>query len=442
MLTEKGIIVNQELTETSNILQDGRRKNWFWDYNDIFGSNLSANAMLVRLYLARCANGDRQAWPSLNTIARNCKISKPTVIKALRELEEKGWLKKIIRQRPSQEYETTVYVLLDAPTPNPSQDTEGGNGGSKTDLPPVKNITSAPGEGVVKNCRGVVNEVYHVVKQVDLNNTHRTILKDLDQEDLLFASSLRSEANNGAAANAAAAVSRSGSKTAAANAEKVNKKARCKINQSAAQPVTQQPANNSPVTTVADNTANQSDSRPQAGVADKTVVANAPVVDNTDQQPAINPDSRSETAGGSGTAGDTAIKPPTNKELIAELTREYRSIEGITPAKGDYAFIGALYNLYGYDQVLEAIYELRLAMSIQEIRKPLLYLKAVTRALAERSTNVGCNNGGSLPKTSPGRSLENNISQWHTPEEKRRRKELIESLYMDCHPDTLKLLAE
>jgi DNA-binding MarR family transcriptional regulator len=77
---------------------DNRKRGWFWDYNDVFGSSLSEHAIVVRLYLARCANKNQEAWPSLNTISRNCKISKPTAIKAVRELESQGWVRRIIRK--------------------------------------------------------------------------------------------------------------------------------------------------------------------------------------------------------------------------------------------------------------------------------------------------------------------------------------------------------
>lgn len=155
--------------EPKTFLCDRRQRGWFWDYNDVFESDLSANAMLVRLYLARCANGDRQAWPSLNTIARNCRISKPTVIKALKQLEEKGWLEKVIRKRPNQEYETTIYVLKDPPVTG----TAGSGleeGGGKAGLPPVKNKTGEGG-GVVNDVYHLVNQFDNLVKQVDSNNT-------------------------------------------------------------------------------------------------------------------------------------------------------------------------------------------------------------------------------------------------------------------------------
>lgn len=72
-------------------------------------------------------------------------------------------------------------------------------------------------------------------------------------------------------------------------------------------------------------------------------------------------------------------KPGTNQELIAELTREYRQVPGVAATKGDYPFIGALYNEYGYEQVLYGIHELSMAAVITTIQKPLVYLKGILR---------------------------------------------------------------
>lgn len=182
-----------EVIEPKNILNDNRRKNWFWDFNDVFSSDLSHNAKLVRLYLARCANGDRQAWPSFNTIAKYCGVSRPTAIKAVAELEQKCWIKKTIRVRKNGEHESTIYTLMDPPAETKSETNEGGGKGdlppvnselegkeegSKIALPPVKNITAEKNEndgGGVKQVYQVVNSVDNVVKPVDPNNTKITI---------------------------------------------------------------------------------------------------------------------------------------------------------------------------------------------------------------------------------------------------------------------------
>jgi hypothetical protein len=47
-----------------------------------------------------------------------------------------------------------------------------------------------------------------------------------------------------------------------------------------------------------------------------------------------------------------------NGQLIAELVHNYREVQGVSETRGDYAFIGALYNEYGYSQVLSGINDL------------------------------------------------------------------------------------
>lgn len=72
-------------------------------------------------------------------------------------------------------------------------------------------------------------------------------------------------------------------------------------------------------------------------------------------------------------------EPVTNRELIAELAGVYRATPGIAPSKGDYAFIGSLYNEYGYERVSYGVHELAMASAASHIEKPLLYLKAILR---------------------------------------------------------------
>ena len=166
--------------EEQQVLADNRKRGWFWDYNDVFGSSLSEHAIVVRLFLARCANKNQEAWPSLKTIARNCRISKPTAIKAVRELESQGWIRRTVRKN-NDEFDNTVYYLEDPPeAPGGCEEVDSPpatEGGGKAGLPPGKN------EGVVKQVDHLVNTVDYpgkaglpgVVKPVDPNNTHITI---------------------------------------------------------------------------------------------------------------------------------------------------------------------------------------------------------------------------------------------------------------------------
>lgn len=100
----------QELVE----VRDARRGGWFWDFHDVFDRSMPAHAKIVRLYLARCANDQQLAWPSLETIAEKCGLSRATVVRALKWLVDSGWVKRLPR---SGGYNNlgSVYVLLNPP---------------------------------------------------------------------------------------------------------------------------------------------------------------------------------------------------------------------------------------------------------------------------------------------------------------------------------------
>ncbi len=71
--------------------------------------------------------------------------------------------------------------------------------------------------------------------------------------------------------------------------------------------------------------------------------------------------------------------PPNNQQLIAELVRKYRET-GAKSQKGDYPFIGRLYNEFGYDRVLMGINALgyKLAAGFHP-DDPLIYLGGIVR---------------------------------------------------------------
>ncbi|HHV62349.1 MAG TPA: hypothetical protein GXX51_06895 [Firmicutes bacterium] len=69
--------------------------------------------------------------------------------------------------------------------------------------------------------------------------------------------------------------------------------------------------------------------------------------------------------------------PPTNKDLIIELVQRYREIPGVTPRKGDYAFMGRMYNKHGYDEVVIALDSLRSIMQRQHVEDPMVYLNSI-----------------------------------------------------------------
>ena len=297
-------MIKERSTNVNDSLADGRRKNWFWDFNDVFSSDLSAYAKLVRLYIARCANQDRQAWPSYNRIAKECGISRDTAKRAVAELEEKGWLRKTLQKKEGGEYLSNVYLLCDPPKKRKFKE-EGG--GCSQHLP----CHDLGGVGADSTHLGAHST--YVGAETAPNNTNITITNEQDKKEL-FISSLRSDINNSAKALQ---------------------------------------ANRAVAVDISPDKSNVHDSHPRAGVAD------------------LEKDK------------ERGSEPVAAKELIAELVREYRTIEGVVKKRGDYAFIGELYNKYGYSLVLEGISELKMAVLAREIKTPLLYLKGIIASLSK-----------------------------------------------------------
>ena len=194
------------------ILRDERRKNWFWDYNSVFRSGLSAHAKLVRLYLAQCANRDRVAWPSMKTIADACGISRATVKRAVSELVEEGWLKKIQRQKESGEYISNVFELCDPPDQDESgKKTDQQGGGVTQNPPPCNNLTK--GGRVTQNlpCHNLTGGVGSEGTRVGshrtgvgseraINNTNITILREQDTDQATIHPSSHHDKDNNARA--------------------------------------------------------------------------------------------------------------------------------------------------------------------------------------------------------------------------------------------------
>lgn len=163
------------------VLKDGRRKNWFWDYNSVFRSDLSAHAKLVRLYLAQCANRDRMAWPSMKTMADACGISRATAKRAVGELVEKGWLKKILRRKETGEYISNAFVLCDTPEECGKEVVQ--QGGRVTQTLPCHDLTGgvgSEGTGVGSHGTGVGSHGTGVGSRRAVNNTYITIITEQD----------------------------------------------------------------------------------------------------------------------------------------------------------------------------------------------------------------------------------------------------------------------
>jgi predicted transcriptional regulator len=91
------------------------KQDWFWDFNAVFDSDLRAFAKLVRLCLACRTNEDRSHWLSYECIAKDCGISRSEVRKAVKELEERGWLERFVLTQHSDagKHRVTIYGLCE-----------------------------------------------------------------------------------------------------------------------------------------------------------------------------------------------------------------------------------------------------------------------------------------------------------------------------------------
>lgn len=144
--------------------RDKRQTDWFWmnkSLVDNYGSQIGAIGLAVYAILARCANDEGHAFPSVRYIARLLDLSTNTVIKHLRTLQKHRLITITLRRDPAGDRDTTEYVLL---TP-PIIDTTGkGVSGNETPIE-QKPLSSANN----RNSRKVVSQ--QVRHGVSINNT-------------------------------------------------------------------------------------------------------------------------------------------------------------------------------------------------------------------------------------------------------------------------------
>lgn len=101
----------------ADIIRKKEKKNWFYSYNMIFEQPISEHAKIVYLYLCRCADSEGQAFPSYNTIAEKCSISRSTAIRAIKELKEAGLLSVEQRIEADGSLTSNLYTIHDEPQP-------------------------------------------------------------------------------------------------------------------------------------------------------------------------------------------------------------------------------------------------------------------------------------------------------------------------------------
>jgi len=80
--------------------------------NNIFKQDLKTVELVVYLYLCRCGNNGGTAFPSYQNIADSCKIGKRTAIDAVKSLQEKKLLIKIVRPKDDGDNQTNIYEIV------------------------------------------------------------------------------------------------------------------------------------------------------------------------------------------------------------------------------------------------------------------------------------------------------------------------------------------
>ena len=80
----------------------------------IYQSELPTRAILVYMYLSDRAGMVGQCFPSVQTIARQTKLSEATVHRAIKDLEKGGFIYKTGRQRPNGADSSNLYTPTNA----------------------------------------------------------------------------------------------------------------------------------------------------------------------------------------------------------------------------------------------------------------------------------------------------------------------------------------
>lgn len=81
-------------------------------FDSIYASNLPHRARAVYMYLKDRTNKDGTCWPSIKTIARELKLSRATVCRALDDLCNSGLLAKENRWRENGGKTSNLYKIL------------------------------------------------------------------------------------------------------------------------------------------------------------------------------------------------------------------------------------------------------------------------------------------------------------------------------------------
>ena len=80
-------------------------------FETIYAAELPHRAVVVYMYLRDRSNGYGTCWPSIGTIARELRLSRSTVQRALKDLYQAGFLEKQNRRRPNGSLTSNLFTI-------------------------------------------------------------------------------------------------------------------------------------------------------------------------------------------------------------------------------------------------------------------------------------------------------------------------------------------
>lgn len=81
-------------------------------FSSLYSSELTHRARAVYMYLHDRANKDGMCYPAIGTIAKELKLSRSTVKRAIADLEKSGRLRKELRWRENGGKSSNLYYLV------------------------------------------------------------------------------------------------------------------------------------------------------------------------------------------------------------------------------------------------------------------------------------------------------------------------------------------
>ncbi|MBU5310448.1 helix-turn-helix domain-containing protein [Tissierella carlieri] len=81
-------------------------------FTSLYASELPHRARVVYMYLADRADKDGKCYPAIGTIARELRLSRSTIKRAISDLERSGYLRKEQRWRENGGKSSNMFYLI------------------------------------------------------------------------------------------------------------------------------------------------------------------------------------------------------------------------------------------------------------------------------------------------------------------------------------------